>query len=165
MARSNYSAGKRQKENDRARKRRDKADRKRQRVEDGGGGIPIATAEELQGLPSEQSDEEVQRAIDAAVTSTTDDGPRRSSSVPSRLFVGGLSWGSTDQDLRDAFGKCGPVSEAIIITDRDTGDSRGFGFVTMEDRRDAAKAIRDLNGYELNGRTIIVKAATDRPPR
>lgn len=167
MARSNYSAGKRQKENERAKKRRDKAERKRARADSGTGGIPIASVEELQGLPSEQTDEEVQRVIEAAVsTGSPEDGEsRRSATVPSRLFVGGLSWGTTDEDLKSLFGDCGEVAEAIIITDRDTGDSRGFGFVTMQDRRDATKAIRDLNGKELNGRNIVVKAATERPPR
>lgn len=169
MARSNYSAGKRQKENERAKKKRDKAERKRQRSESGGGtdGIPIASVEELQGLSSDQSDEEAQRVMDAAVsTGSPEEGEsRRSATVPSRLFVGGLSWGSTDEDLKEVFSKCGTVAEAIIITDRDTGDSRGFGFVTMQDRRDAAKAIKDLNGSELHGRTIVVKAATERPAR
>lgn len=167
MARSNYSAGKRQKENERAKKRRDKAERKRARAESGTGGIPIASVEELQGLPTEQSDEEVQSIIDAAVsTGDPEEGEsRRSATVPSRLFVGGLSWGTTDEDLKALFADCGEVAEAIIITDRDTGDSRGFGFVTMQDRRDATKAIRDLNGKELNGRNIVVKAATERPPR
>lgn len=167
VARSNYSAGKRQKENERAKKRRDKAERKKARADAGGGGIPIASVEELQGLPSEQSEEEVQRVIDAATSSgsSEDAESRRSATVPSRLFVGGLSWGTTDEDLKELFVDCGTVAEAIIITDRDTGDSRGFGFVTMQDRRDAAKAIRDLNGKELNGRNIVVKAATERPPR
>lgn len=166
VARSNYSAGKRQKENERARKRKEKAERKRQRSEDATGGIPIATAEELQGLSAEQSEEEMQRAMDAVIaTNDGEESERRSANVPSRLFVGGLSWGSTDQDLRDTFAKCGTVTEAIIITDRDTGDSRGFGFVTMQDRRDAAKAIEELNGFELNGRNIVVKAATERPSR
>lgn len=166
MARSNYSAGKRQKENERARKRKEKAERKRQRSEDATGGIPIATAEELQGLSEDQSEEEVQRAMDAVISNSEgEESERRSANVPSRLFVGGLSWGSTDQDLRDTFGQCGTVTEAIIITDRDTGDSRGFGFVTMQDRRDAAKAIEKLNGFELHGRNIVVKAATERPSR
>lgn len=76
-----------------------------------------------------------------------------------KLFVGSLSWGTSDEGLRDAFAVHGEISEAVVITDRDTGRSRGFGFVTFEDDDSADKAIAALNGTELDGRTIRVDVA------
>jgi RNA recognition motif-containing protein len=76
-----------------------------------------------------------------------------------KLFVGSLSWGTNDEGLRNAFSAHGEVSEAVVISDRDTGRSRGFGFVTFEDDEAADKAIAALNGTELDGRTIRVDVA------
>ena len=76
-----------------------------------------------------------------------------------KLFVGSLSWGVNDDSLRDAFSVHGPISEAVVISDRDTGRSRGFGFVTFEEDEAADKAVAALNGTELDGRTIRVDVA------
>jgi len=76
-----------------------------------------------------------------------------------KLFVGSLSWDTNDEGLRDTFGVHGAISEAIVISDRDTGRSRGFGFVTFEDDESADKAVAALNGTELDGRTIKVDVA------
>jgi RNA recognition motif-containing protein len=76
-----------------------------------------------------------------------------------KLFVGSLSWDTNDEGLRNAFSAHGEVSEAVVISDRDTGRSRGFGFVTFEDDEAADKAIAALNGAELDGRTIRVDVA------
>jgi RNA recognition motif-containing protein len=76
-----------------------------------------------------------------------------------KLFVGSLSWGTDDETLRDAFAVHGEIVEAVVITDRDTGRSRGFGFVTFEDDEAADKAMAALNGTELDGRTIRVDVA------
>ena len=76
-----------------------------------------------------------------------------------KLFVGSLSWDTNDEGLRNAFSPHGEVSEAVVISDRDTGRSRGFGFVTFEDDEAADKAIAALNGTELDGRTIRVDVA------
>jgi len=76
-----------------------------------------------------------------------------------KLFVGSLSWGVNDDALRDAFGVHGEISEAVVISDRDTGRSRGFGFVTFEEDDAADKAVAALNGTELDGRTIRVDVA------
>jgi cold-inducible RNA-binding protein len=76
-----------------------------------------------------------------------------------KLFVGSLSWGVNDDSLRDAFGVHGEISEAVVISDRDTGRSRGFGFVTFEDDDAADKAVAALNGTELVGRTMRVDVA------
>ena len=76
-----------------------------------------------------------------------------------KLFVGSLSWDTNDEGLRNAFAVHGEVSEAVVISDRDTGRSRGFGFVTFEEDEAADKAIAALNGTELDGRTIRVDVA------
>ena len=76
-----------------------------------------------------------------------------------KLFVGSLSWDTNDEGLRTAFSPHGEVTEAVVISDRDTGRSRGFGFVTFEDDEAADKAVAALNGTELDGRTIRVDVA------
>ena len=79
-----------------------------------------------------------------------------------KLFVGGLAWATTEAGLAEAFQAVGPVVEAKVVTDRETGRSRGFGFVTMENDDDAEKAVEELNGTQLDGRTIRVDVANDR---
>ena len=79
-----------------------------------------------------------------------------------KLFVGGLSWGTDEYSLRAAFEQFGELEEVKVITDRDTGRSRGFGFVTFAGADDADKAIDEMNGKELDGRTIAVDVAKDR---
>jgi cold-inducible RNA-binding protein len=80
-----------------------------------------------------------------------------------KLFVGGLSWNTTDDSLGRAFERHGEVTEAKVINDRDTGRSRGFGFVTFVDADAADSAIHALDGAELDGRTIRVNEAHDKP--
>jgi RNA recognition motif-containing protein len=82
-----------------------------------------------------------------------------------KLFVGGLSWNTTNKSLNAAFSKFGEVIEAQVITDRDTGRSRGFGFVTMAEAENADAAISGLNGRDLDGRTIKVNEAENKGPR
>lgn len=82
-----------------------------------------------------------------------------------RLFVGGLSWGTDDEGLRRAFEKYGEIDDATVITDRETGRSRGFGFVTIVDDGQAETAINEMDGSELDGRTIRVNEAQERVPR
>ncbi len=79
-----------------------------------------------------------------------------------KLFVGGLSWDTTDSSLSQAFETFGDVTEAKVITDRDTGRSRGFGFVTFVDATAATNAISDMDGKDLDGRAIRVNEAQDR---
>jgi cold-inducible RNA-binding protein len=81
-----------------------------------------------------------------------------------RIFVGNLSYQTTEDQLTDLFSQVGEVESATIVTDRDTGRSRGFAFVEM-DSEAAAKAIERFNGQELNGRTINVNEARPRPER
>ncbi|XP_022137596.1 glycine-rich RNA-binding protein 4, mitochondrial-like [Momordica charantia] len=80
----------------------------------------------------------------------------------SKVFVGGLSYGTDDQSLREAFTKYGDVVEARVILDRDTGRSRGFGFVTFNANEEASSAIQALDGQDLDGRRIRVNFATER---
>ena len=81
-----------------------------------------------------------------------------------RIFVGNLSYQTTEDQLTDLFSEVGTVESATIVTDRDTGRSRGFAFIEM-DKDAAAAAIEKLNGVELNGRTINVNEARPRPER
>ncbi|NLH50785.1 MAG: RNA-binding protein [Myxococcales bacterium] len=82
-----------------------------------------------------------------------------------KLYVGGLSWNTTDDGLHEAFARFGEVSEAKVISDRETGRSRGFGFVTFEDNAAADAAVAEMNGKQLDGRTIKVNEAQERGPR
>ena len=79
-----------------------------------------------------------------------------------KLFVGNLSWNTGDDGLFEAFTQFGEVTEAKVITDRDTGRSRGFGFVTFEDDDAGEKAISAMNGVELDGRELRVNEAQER---
>lgn len=79
-----------------------------------------------------------------------------------KLFVGGLSWDTTDEGLRAAFERFGEISEAKVITDRDTGRSRGFGFVTFDADDAATTAVSEMDGTTLDGRQVRVNEAQDR---
>ena len=84
------------------------------------------------------------------------------------LFVGSLAYATTDDTLKAFFEAIGPVASARVITDRDSGRSKGFGFVEFEDTANNQKAVDELNGKELDGRAInvsIAKPKEDRPRR
>lgn len=83
----------------------------------------------------------------------------------SKLFVGGLAWGTTDANIKEAFSEFGEVIEVKIICDRDTGRSRGFGFVSFTSEQEAEAALQALDGRDLAGRTIRVDYATERSPQ
>jgi cold-inducible RNA-binding protein len=82
-----------------------------------------------------------------------------------KLYVGGLSWDTTSDSLREAFAKAGSVESANVITDRESGRSRGFGFVEMTTEEEATAAIEMWNGKELDGRSITVNEARPQAPR
>ncbi len=82
-----------------------------------------------------------------------------------KLFVGGLSWNTDNEGLRQAFQQFGDITEVRVITDRETGRSRGFGFVTFDQEDAASKAISEMDGQDLDGRTIKVNVAEEKPPR
>ena len=79
-----------------------------------------------------------------------------------RLFVGGLSWGTTDAGLREAFAQFGEVVDAKVISDRETGRSRGFGFVTYNSEEEAQTALQAMNGADLDGRSLRIDLAQER---
>lgn len=79
-----------------------------------------------------------------------------------KIYVGNLPWSTTDQELSEMFSDAGAVSSATVITDRETGRSRGFGFVEMDDDEAANKAIADLNGKDMGGRPLRVNEANER---
>ncbi len=82
--------------------------------------------------------------------------------MSTKLFVGSLPWSVTDEELQETFEKHGNVVSAKVVTDRNSGRSRGFGFVEMESADDAQKAISTLNDSELGGRNIVVNEAKAR---
>jgi RNA recognition motif-containing protein len=82
-----------------------------------------------------------------------------------RLYVGNLSFSSTNETVREAFARIGEVTDVHIVTDRTSGQSRGFGFVTMGTPAEAQKAIEAMNGATLDGRPLRVNEAEERPQR
>jgi cold-inducible RNA-binding protein len=82
-----------------------------------------------------------------------------------KIYIGNLGYDVTDEKLSAMFEKYGTVDSATVITDRDTGRSKGFGFVEMSDLKQAQAAMNGLNGTELDGRTITVSEARPRTPR
>jgi RNA recognition motif-containing protein len=153
----NYTGGKRQREADRARRKKDKEERLRHNRELRARGIDPtdASAEAGEGAPlPEVKLEDVVIGVPSR--------PRRDTSGPTKLFVGGLSWDTTSDDLRAAFSPFGPIVDAMVISDRATGKSRGFGFVTFETAAAAEEAVKQMNGKELDGRSLKVNRAEAR---
>ena len=82
-----------------------------------------------------------------------------------RLYVGNLPFSATTETLRQAFASSGEVTDVHVVTDRESGQSRGFGFVTMGNSHEAANAIASMNGANLDGRALRVNEAEERPQR
>ena len=85
--------------------------------------------------------------------------------MPAKLYVGNLAFSVTNEDLEALFGQIGKVDNVAVVTDKFSGQSRGFGFVQMADSNEAARAISELNGTELKGRAIKVNEAREQGPR
>jgi len=85
--------------------------------------------------------------------------------MSNKLFVGNLSFNTTENDLNDAFAAFGTVTETNLMMDRTTGRPRGFGFVTMSSAEEAQKAIEGMNGRDMDGRTLTVNVAKPREER
>jgi RNA recognition motif-containing protein len=85
--------------------------------------------------------------------------------MSTKLYVGNISFNTTNQDLNDMFGEVGTVESANVVEDRETGRSRGFGFVEMASKADAENAIAQLNGKEVDGRALKVNEAKPREDR
>jgi|SRR5215470_3763830 len=147
-----YSGGKRQREADRDRRKLDKADRLRRNRELRAQGHDPDIAAPPEALPEVKLED-----IVIGVPSRP-----RTRTGPTRVFVGGLSWNTTSEGRRGAFARFGTIVDAAVIPDRDTGRSRGFGFVTFENPNDAEAAIGAMSGAELDGRTLKVNRADAR---
>lgn len=85
--------------------------------------------------------------------------------MANKLYVGNLSYNTTEEDLRNLFSSYGTINSLNIINDRDTGRPKGFGFVEMSSAEEARAAISGLDSREVDGRQIKVNEANDRPPR
>ena len=85
--------------------------------------------------------------------------------MPTRLYVGNLSFNTTETDLQDLFGAVGPVTEVLLMQDRVTGKSRGFAFVTMATEQDATNAVGQIHGKNVDGRPLTVNEARPREER
>lgn len=85
--------------------------------------------------------------------------------MPMKLYVGGLAYSVTDEELKTLFAEHGEVTSANVIKDRDSGQSKGFGFVEMTDIKEAQNAIKELNGKEVSGRSIMVNQARPQEDR
>lgn len=152
-----YQGGKRNREANRDLRKKEKEDRlRRNRELRARGGDPdlIDMAEPEAPLPEVKLEDVV-----IGVASQ----PRREDFGPIKLFVGGLSTETTSADLRAAFAKFGELAEATVINERGTNFSRGFGFVSYTTVAAAEAAIKEMNGAELDGRTLKVNRA--EPPR
>ncbi len=82
-----------------------------------------------------------------------------------KLFVGNIEWAVTDEELKNLFAEKGEIEEAVIVKDKFSGRSKGFGFVTFVKDEDGDNAIKDLEGHDLNGRPISVSEARPQKPR
>jgi len=82
-----------------------------------------------------------------------------------RLFVGSLAWAVTSEELRQLFETCGTVSDAVVLSDRQTGQSKGFGFVEFANDAEGMAAIQKFHGSDLKGRKMVVNEAAPKAPR
>lgn len=82
-----------------------------------------------------------------------------------RLFVGSLPWAVSSEELRALFESCGKVADAVVLTDRQTGQSKGFGFIEFENDAEAIAAVAKFNGFEYKGRKIVVNEAAPKAPK
>jgi len=85
--------------------------------------------------------------------------------VGRKLYVGNLPYSASQESLQETFSQCGTVDSVNVITDRDTGQSKGFGFIEMSNDSEAQKAIQELNGTQIDGREIKVNEAKPKAPR
>lgn len=149
------SPEKRAREEKRDRKARNKEQRRHEKRNAPSSEPQIVSAADIIG--NVRSIEEVMQSLEG--------GPRVQRSapaIPTKLFVGSLSDATTSAGLRKHFEPYGAIAEAVVITDRNTGASRNFGFVTMADRKDAPAVISALHDSELDGHRIVVNVATDK---
>jgi RNA recognition motif-containing protein len=157
-----YTGGKRNREASRDLRKREKEDRLRRNRELRAQGIdPSMDESALVAEPGAALPEVKLEDVVIGVASR----PRRGDFGPTKLFVGGLSSETSTEELRKAFAKFGEIVDVAVITDRASGQSRGFGFVSFSSSEAAATAIKEMNGVELDGRALKVNRAEARPQR
>jgi hypothetical protein len=156
-----FSGGKRNREAARDLKKRQKSERLRRNREMRARGIgPDADSSGLSDIPTALPEVKLEDvAISVAASS------RRADFGPTKLFVGGLGPSTTAGDLRTFFSRFGELVEAVVIPNRSTGQSRGFGFVSYQSATAADAAIKEMNGVELDGHPLRVNRADTRPNR
>jgi hypothetical protein len=154
-----FSGGKRNREAARDLKKRQKEDRLRRNRELRARGLDPDIVE-----PSGEAATLPEVKLEDVVISVPSQS-RRADFGPIKLFVGGLNGDTTAADLRRWFAPFGDVTDAIVVTDRGTGRSRGFGFVSFRTPTAVEAAIKGLNGVEVDGQTLNVNRAETRPPR
>ena len=153
-----YAGGKRQREAERDKKKKEKMERLRQnRAMRAQGMDPGPDEPGLSGDSGRLPEVKLEDIVISVAPR-----PKRGTVGPVKLFVGGLSWDTTTEDLTTAFAKFGTVLDATVILDRTTGRSRGFGFVTFDKPPDAMEAVKAMNGAELDGRILKVNLAESR---
>jgi hypothetical protein len=155
-----FTGGKREREANRARRKRDKVERLRHNREQAGSAPASDDPLGLAALDPSLAEGSALPPVDLAdVVIGVASRPKREPLTPAKLFVGGLSRDTTTEDLQMAFSNFGKIVDAVVINDRNTGRSRGFGFVTFEKHADADEAIKQLHGKELDGRPLKVNRA------
>ena len=150
-----FSGGKRQREATRDRQKKEKEQRlARNRALRAQGVDPM--------LEPETSPQQLPEVKLEDVVISVPSREKRANSFPMKLFVGGLGNGVMVETLRAAFARFGPIEDAVVIVDRATGRSRGFGFVTFSRAADAHEAIKQMDGTQLEDRTLKVNNADSR---
>ncbi len=152
-----YAGGKRQREAERDRKKKEKLERLRHNR-----AMRASGMDSSHDPSGELADGKLPEVRLEDVVISVAPRPKRGTVGPVKLFVGGLSWETTTEDLTNAFRKFGPIVDATVILDRATGRSRGFGFVSFEKPPDANEAVKAMNGAELDGRILKVNLAESR---
>jgi RNA recognition motif-containing protein len=155
-----FSGGKRNREAARDLKKKQKDERLRRNREMRARGID-PDAGDLSNLPEAPLPEVNLEDVVISVASTS----RRADFGPTKLFVGGLAPSMTAADLRTFFSRFGELVEAVIVPNRSTGQSRGFGFVSYQSAAAADAAIKEMNGVEVDGQRLRVNRADTRPSR
>jgi len=147
---------KRAREAQRDEKQREKSLRRQEKRQMGSSGPELTTADQIAG--NLRSIDEVMNSLFAGKNV----GDRSAAPIPAKLFVGSLSDSTNSAQLRAHFAEHAELVEAVVITERSTGASRNFGFVTVADRKKAAAVIDATHHSELNGSRIVVNVATER---
>jgi RNA recognition motif-containing protein len=160
-----FSGGKRNREASRDLKKRQKEDRLRRNRELRARGIDPDVEDPTTAPPDAATGAGLPEVKLEDVVISVAPRSRRADFGPTKLFVGGLGPGTTAEDLRAFFAPFGTIVDVVVVADRSTGQSRGFGFVSYESSAAADGAIKGMNGVEVSGHTLTVNRAEPKPRR